>query len=172
MLQEEIQARNLYNAAQYEQALKEYLKLYDVSSSKANIAVMIGNCYDKLSQKQEAMQWYEKACKQDKHNILAMSNYATSLYENKDYKQAQKVSKQVLLHDSDNVQSYINLGNIEYLHHDFEKAVNYYDKAYKINKKNYITCVNLANVYFDLKDIHILSNLNMILLFLLFYNLI
>ena len=152
MLQEEIQARNLYNAAQYEQALKEYLKLYDVSSSKANIAVMIGNCYDKLSQKQEAMQWYEKACKQDKHNILAMSNYATSLYENKDYKQAQKVSKQVLLHDSDNVQSYINLGNIEYLHHDFEKAVNYYDKAYKINKKNYITCVNLANVYFDLKE--------------------
>lgn len=150
--QYEVQARNLYNAAQYEQALKEYLKIYDQTSANVDIAVMIGNCYDKMLKKQEAMQWYEKACKQDKHNILAMSNYATSLYENKNYKKAKKISEQVLSRDSNNIQSYINLGNIEYLHHNFEIAVSYYKQAYKINKKNYITCVNLANVYFDLKE--------------------
>ncbi len=146
------EARRLYDAGEYQNALREYLHQNEQSPSDVDTLIMIGNCYDKLAQKDSAVQWYKKACKQDKHNILALSNYATSLYENKDYEQAEKIAHKVLKLDSQNTQALINLGNIEYLHKNYDFALNYYQQAYDIKKENSVVCVNLANTYFDLKQ--------------------
>ena len=151
MLNSEAKARDLYNLGNYHEALQEYLKLSAQHPKDSNILVMVGNCYDKLSFKKEAKDWYEKACRRDKKNILAMSNYATSLYENKEYNKARRMALKVLKIDSQNIQSYINLGNIEYLEKKYDKALQYYEQAYRLAPENCTVCVNLANTYFDVK---------------------
>ena len=152
MSNSESSPRYLYNIGQYQEALQAYLTLSKQQPHDVDVMLMVGHCYDKLAQKKEAMIWYEKALHKDKNNIIAMSNYATSLYENQDYKKARQIAQKVLKLDSTNIQAYINLGNIEYLEKNFDQALQYYERAYALNPENYITCVNLANTYFDMKN--------------------
>ena len=152
MSNSESSPRYLYNIGQYQEALQAYLTLSKQQPHDVDVMLMVGHCYDKLAQKKEAMIWYEKALHKDKNNIIAMSNYATSLYENQDYKKARQIAQKVLSLDSANIQAYINLGNIEYLEKNFDQALQYYERAYALNPENYITCVNLANTYFDMKN--------------------
>lgn len=152
MLNSELSARDLYHQGHYQQALQAYLALAVQNPHQVDYLIMAGNCYDKLGQKKESMSCYEQALHEDKNNILAMSNYATSLYENQNYKKARQIAQKVLKYDSANIQSHLNLGNIDYLEKNYDQALWHYEQAYALNPKSYTACVNLANTYFDVKN--------------------
>lgn len=145
-------ARVLYAQHQYAAALDEYYLLLQQKPHDENLMIMIGNCQDGQGDKKAAIEWYQKARKNNPDSVLALTNLATALYETGDYAAALKYSHRALQLDEKSLSGWVNLGNILYQQKDFNGALNAYQAARRINPDYYIAAVNLANTYLDLKN--------------------
>ena len=74
--------------------------------------------------------------KQFRKNLsIAITNQARELYDNKDYEAAEQTLLEALLYDNENSYSMVYLGDIYYQNQELEMALNYYRKAYQLNKE-------------------------------------
>ena len=74
---------------------------------------------------------------------------AENLYKKGDYIEAQKVCKQILRSDSENISTLTMLGNISFLFHNYDEALSYYKQIENNMPTNFINILNLSNVYFE-----------------------
>lgn len=87
-----------------------------------------------------------------KSSVSALTNFSIDLYEQKKYKQAEKVCRKVLKMDSQNYTVLINLGNLLFVRKEFSEAVAAYQKANEIKPDYYPIKINLANTFFEMAD--------------------
>lgn len=87
-----------------------------------------------------------------KSSVSALTNLSIDLYEQKKYKQAEKICRKALKMDSQNYTVLINLGNLLFIRKEFSEAVAVYQKANTIKPDYYPIKINLANTYFEMAD--------------------
>ncbi len=84
-------ADKIFNAGRYANAADLYKKAYARQKTnvvKAEIAYKLGECYQKMSNQKEALNWYEKSAKDNSNNPMAVLKYADALKGNSRYDEA------------------------------------------------------------------------------------
>lgn len=84
-------ADKIFNAGKYSDAAELYKKAYAKQKAKlvkAEIAYKAGECYSKMSNSKEALNWYEKSAKDNSNNSQAILKYADALKGNGRYDEA------------------------------------------------------------------------------------
>ena len=79
-------------------------------------------------------------------------NEIIELYKNASYQESFQKSLILLKKAPKNITLLLNCGNVYYINHDYENAILYYEKAYKISPDNEYVLANIANCYFEKTD--------------------
>ncbi len=87
-----------------------------------------------------------------KYSVSALTDLSIDLYENKKYKEAEKLCRKVLKTAPDNYAALINLGNLLFIKKEYSKSVEAYLKADAARPDYYPVKINLANTYFEMQD--------------------
>lgn len=87
-----------------------------------------------------------------KSSVSALTDLSIELYENKKYKEAEKICRKALKAEPDNYAALINLGNLLFLKKEFSKSVEAYLKADSLKPDYYPIKINLANTYLEMQN--------------------
>ncbi len=81
-----------YDFKEYKEALKYWLKMYELNQSKVDVRVLtsIGNCYRKLREFTRGIYFFKKALEISPSNFYAVFGLADCYRGNKEYKEALK----------------------------------------------------------------------------------
>lgn len=81
-----------------------------------------------------------------------LTNYSLDLYQQKDYKKAEKICRKILEKNPQNLTVLINLGNILFLSKKYDEALANYQQAQTIRPDSFLAVVNIANIYLEQED--------------------
>lgn len=87
-----------------------------------------------------------------KSSVSALTNFSIDLFEQKKYKQAEKLCRKILKKDSENYTVLINLANVLFIKKKFAEALSFYQKADVIKPGYYPIKINLANTYLETEN--------------------
>lgn len=141
----------LFDKDEYFEAEQYYEKALNIHPKNANILFNKGALLQHLKRFQEALTLYEKALEYSPRFVRAINNKAAILDHLGQYELAEEAYKRALLIEPKNIEVLNNLGSINRKKNPLE-ALNYYEKALKIDGKNLIVTFNKANVLQDIGD--------------------
>jgi predicted O-linked N-acetylglucosamine transferase (SPINDLY family) len=140
-----------FDRDEYLQAEEYYEKALNIHPKNANILLNKGVLLQHLKRFQEALTLYDKALENAPRFVRAINNKAAILDHLGQYELAEATYKKALLIEPKNIEVLNNLGSINRKRNPVE-ALNYYEKALKIDVKNIIVNFNKANVLQDMGD--------------------
>ena len=108
---------------------------------------LLGACYQKIGQFNNAIDCYNKIIHSDPKNLTAINNLANTYRSIYDYKNAEKRYLKLLNLDSGYFKGFFNYANLKNELNDFDKAIELYKKAIEIKPDESMTYFNLALVY-------------------------
>lgn len=140
-----------FDRDEYLLAEEYYEKALNIYPRNANILLNKGVLLQHLKRFQEALTLYDKALENSPRFVRAINNKAAILDHLGQYELAEATYKKALLIEPKNIEVLNNLGSINRKRNPVE-ALNYYEKALKIDAKNIIVNFNKANVLQDMGD--------------------
>lgn len=140
-----------FDRDEYLQAEEYYEKALNIHPKNANILLNKGVLLQHLKRFQEALNLYDKAIENSPRFVRAINNKAAILDHLGQYELAESTYKKALLIEPKNIEVLNNLGSINRKRNPVE-ALNYYEKALKIDANNIIVNFNKANVLQDMGD--------------------
>jgi predicted TPR repeat methyltransferase len=144
----EHQAAVLFGEKEYKKALEIYLLLHQGNPKTEKYAVLCGNCYDAIGEKQKAMDYYSNALKINRNSETAIINLSTINYELGSYDKSAHYARNVLKINPQNISAWMNLANIAFCNGNYNEALADYQKIYEYNSNSYLAMINIANTYF------------------------
>ncbi|MDD4556570.1 MAG: tetratricopeptide repeat protein [Alphaproteobacteria bacterium] len=143
-------AETHYKNADYETALSFLNAFLKEHKKDEKALVLTANSYDFLGQKKQAIKYYLQALKCFPTSKAVLGNLAIIYYELKDFELSEKFAQKLCELDSKNHSANVVLGNIYYQKREYQKALEFYLLSY--DEKKYVSCINLANTYVELKN--------------------
>ncbi len=87
-----------------------------------------------------------------KSSVSALTNFSIDLFEQKKYKQAEKLCRKLLKKDAENYTALINLANVLFIKKEFAEALSLYQQADVLKPDYYPVKINLANTYLETEN--------------------
>lgn len=130
----------------FELAIKVYPSRYEAYSNS-------GYVWQHLADNDSAYYYYSKAYEMAPDEMLVIENFASLCYSIKNYDKAEELYLVILSKDPQHASAMGRLGDIYGLKGEFEKAVDYYNRALAIENDNCGLWFNLGVLYFqEIKD--------------------
>ena len=111
---------------------------------KAMALTYMGIIYDDRGEYDKAIDYYQRALKYDKNNVITYRNLALAYKHKGDLEEAAKTIEKGLDLDPGNINNQILLGNILYEKGDLTGAVMRFEKALEIDSNNAAALYNMA----------------------------
>ncbi len=144
-----------FSSQQYEMALKDFLKLTELTPSVSSNYYDVSNCYKQLSKKLEAEEILKSAFNQNLDSKVKMYNfYGRFLIGEKRYKEAMEQYKKAIAISSENwlAGEYNDAGIAFFRSDDLGNASRFFDNAMLAEPGNIDYILNRADVAVDSKD--------------------
>jgi tetratricopeptide (TPR) repeat protein len=125
----ELSADLLLARQNYQAAIDTYQKL----PPSASVYNKIGMCYQHLAQYSEAMAFYDKAIKADRHFAPAYNNYGTIEYHDRDTRHAERLYRKSIKLDGKTASFWSNLGSAYMADARYRDAVEAYQHAFVLD---------------------------------------
>ncbi len=124
-----------YDFKEYKEALKYWLKMYELNQSKVDVRVLtsIGNCYRKLREFTRGIYFFKKALEISPSNFYAVFGLADCYRGNKEYKEALKYWLDIIEKDPKNNLVLTRVGDAYRYLNDYENSQIYYKKALDVD---------------------------------------
>lgn len=135
----------------YENAMIEYYRVYDLKNDDFNSNVKIAEMQMKLGKSQDAEETLNDLLERKPECYIASNLLGDILYEQERYKEAINIYTEALKYKPEDYNLYYNLGMIYIRLNDFQNAKTCYDKAAEINSKKY-------NAYYTLGQLSLIAN--------------
>ena len=145
-------AEELFSVLQKANKPEKIIDLYYSREAELKSSVIycfVGWAFLSLKNTEKAREFYKSAFCEDESNVEAGSRVAEVLFENGLFDDAQILLNQLLKY-SENDRIYSVLGEICYIQSDYDKAINYYVLALKLNDKN-------AQYYYKLGGLYVIK---------------
>lgn len=141
-----------YQEKNYAAALRTFLQLLTIYPKREDLLICIANCYDGLQQKEEAVEYYQRALKINKKSDISAANLSIIYYEMQNYAQAKKYAAKALKLNSKNTAALSVMGNLYYTKKNNEKALKFYLQALDVTRDYYTALINTITIYMERKD--------------------
>ena len=139
------QARSAFYENNYEEAEKLWLETKDKGINEWEANFFLGMVYLRKDQLQKAANYMDNAYNLRTDDYYTLVNYARILYRKNDYKSAREKLDKVPEDLRDYNEQFYNIhGLLEMAENNLKQAVEYFNKAIKINPKNYYVQNNLG----------------------------
>jgi len=144
-----LQANIMQGKAQYEDAVKLYLKLLGDFPGHLNSLVNLVRSYEALNQREKALNFLEKLYSQHSDNLVVLGVLSDLYIANKDFQKAKDLMlKQIKANPADSAPVYLALAKVEALiSKNPEEIVNVYQKGLKDNPDNQQILIALAGIH-------------------------
>jgi len=116
----------------YERAVTNFLKAYELDSSYSDVFKLIGLTYLKAYKFKDAIPYFEKAIEIKPDTVESYMNLGNAYYSLKDYKNAIKYYEKAIEINSEHRSAYRNIGNAYYSIHNNEKYLENFKKAARL----------------------------------------
>lgn len=116
----------------YERAVTNFLKAYELDSSYTDVFKLIGLTYIKVYKFKDAIPYFEKAIEIKPDTVESYMNLGNAYYGLKDYKNAIKYYEKAIEIDPEHRSAYRNAGNAYYSIHNNEKYLENFKKAARL----------------------------------------
>ncbi len=141
---------NFYN--QPDKALEHLLKAYNYKPNSFELNFNLGRCYEMLRKDTIAIRYYLKALNINKSNQMLWQNVINTYFKRNILDSAKYYAEEINKYDSLSDVGYASLGFYYFLIKDTVTAVNYWEKAFKLNPTNYQRALSLAQYFAYKKD--------------------
>ncbi len=138
---------NYYLQGKYNQAIKTYNEYREAYPDNATCYFNLGLTQLKLSDEEEALDYFLEAYNKDNKFIAAIYNIADYYYKNKDYDNSFYYFSLLENLDKKNPDIYYRLGQLEYHIEEYEHSKKHFLEAIKLDSKNSEYYISLAKVY-------------------------
>ncbi len=132
----------------YKDAVKNFDKAVKIKPDFAEAYVGLGSSYLKLEKYEKALYNYQKAIQIEPDYIFAKEKLGQVYMISNNLNSAEKVFGEIIEKDSGNIIALESLGDIAYKKMDFIKALDFWQKALKLNKNS----LDLEKKYESLND--------------------
>jgi tetratricopeptide (TPR) repeat protein len=135
---------NHYNGNNYGYVIRECGFLLKKIPNNAFIQNLLGSCFQKIGDLNQAKKIFLHILKKEKNNIPAMNNLANTYKGLKEYDNAEKYYNNILEINPNYINALVNYGSLSFELDKHEKALELYDKALKLDKNNLLLYYNTA----------------------------
>ena len=147
-----ISLSNIYlKQKQYEKAKNILLNLYSNDTTNGYFARNMGLCSIKLKDSKNAIKWLKRAIELDSTDIKAYEYISLVYTSKKEFDLALENLEKANRFDPQNIDLYINIGDINVMRNHNYKAIPAYFKAYELDKGDYVISKNIGICYFKVK---------------------
>lgn len=136
-----LKAGGLVDQCLYQEAITLYLRVLEDSSTnidkktKSRLYNNTGFCLFKLGDHERAMQYYQKALREDPSYTICLNNLAAVNMNMKKYLQALSFLKQAYKLDNSNIKVVFNLFVVHYYLKNKNEAARYLKEAFELNEE-------------------------------------
>ena len=153
----QLKANELYFLKDYKKSLTYLKKLDSLHFKSLNTYEMFGMCYKNLKDFKLAELYFKKALNLERNNSKIYYRLGSLYYQKNDVKLAKIYLMQSIIHAKPEIdKQYMLLGMISKKEKDLQKAIDFFDKAFKNNFNNYNALFQLAlasDIYYKDKKI-------------------
>ena len=135
---------NQYNVGNYGHVIRECNLLLKKNPKNIFIYNLLGNCFQKINELEQAKEIFLYILKLESGNIVAMNNLANTFRSLKKFDDAEKYYKKILAINPKYIHGLVNYGTLNFELDRFERAIELYDQALEIDKNNLLLYYNYA----------------------------
>ena len=126
--------KRYYDSGQYEKAIEQFLEYESITKEKSVAYELIGECYVKLDDNNNALKFFHKALDIEPSNSNICYQLATCYYELGDIQKAVVYLRDTLSLDSRDDEAHSFLGEILLKEGDYEEAYYHLSKSLELNE--------------------------------------
>jgi len=108
-----------------------------------------GLIYETEFQFEEAIEEYKEA----DNSIIVLSKIATLYTRIGKYNESEKILKEIIEKDKNNIEAHFDLAGNYYFTGQFENSIREYNEVLKLNSQSVVSLNNLGNIYYDKNEI-------------------
>ena len=141
---------NNYNVGNLKYTVEGILKLLKKHPNNTFLYNLLGSCFQKNNDPQNAKKAFLKVLEIDANDLAAMNNLGNTLRATKNFNEAEEYFKKILKLDPSYINALVNYGSLNYDLNKYEEAISLFKAALKINNEMPLCHNNLALVYMSL----------------------
>lgn len=144
------QAMELYSQREFARAighLENALEKPLDAATRSDVLTTIGNCYCEIDQLAKAIEYHDKALKENSFNYQSHVNKGVVYRLMEDFDSAEKSFQEALLLAPQYAELYVSMGDLALHQEDYEKAIMHLEQAIELDDELPVAHSNLALAY-------------------------
>lgn len=137
---------NRYNNGEFNDVLKKISLLVKDFPKNDFLWNLSGLSFQKIGNIKDSITSFQNAIQANTKNYAAHNNLALSLKYSKDYREAERILKELLKNNPNYLNAIVNLANLKNDTYFFEEAITLYERAIKIEPNSSQIYVNIAHI--------------------------